>query len=214
MKENHGSTGVRLPQAFLDQMHALETSYLQHDDPIRQSGFGGGPERWRRERGAILEAIERDGDLLDVGCANGYLLECLVRWAAEKGIALVPYGVDLGARLILLARERLPRYADHFWVGNAWEWTPPRRFTYVYTLVDLVPGGLLCDYLRRTFAHFVAPGGRLIVGAYGSGSEGVPAPDVARLLAGCGLPVCGAATSDDLPVVHVAWADRVDGHGG
>ncbi|MBN2310458.1 MAG: hypothetical protein JXR94_15905, partial [Candidatus Hydrogenedentes bacterium] len=26
----------------------LEDSYLSSDDPIRQSGFGGGPERWRR----------------------------------------------------------------------------------------------------------------------------------------------------------------------
>jgi hypothetical protein len=67
-----------LPPDFLNRARSLEASYLQTDDPIRQSGFGGGSERWRAERSPILNAIESDGDMLDIGCANGYLLECLV----------------------------------------------------------------------------------------------------------------------------------------
>jgi hypothetical protein len=68
----------RLPEAFLRDLKALELAYLKSDDPIEQSSFGGGKERWRAEREPILEAIAASGDLLDVGCANGYLLECLV----------------------------------------------------------------------------------------------------------------------------------------
>ncbi len=79
-----------LPPDFRARARSLEAAYLESDDPIRQSGFGGGPERWRAERQPILDAVEGDGDLLDIGCANGYLLECLVAWGAERGLALTP----------------------------------------------------------------------------------------------------------------------------
>lgn len=61
-----------LPNDFLCELELLEAAYLKEDDRIRQSGFSGGAERWRAERGPILDAIDTDGDLLDVGCANGY----------------------------------------------------------------------------------------------------------------------------------------------
>jgi SAM-dependent methyltransferase len=126
-----GSEDDRLPEEFLQQLREVEQAYLSTDDPILQSGFLAGPDRWCRERRIILEAVAGDGDFLDVGCANGYLLECLLEWAKERGIALTPFGVDQGAGLIELARQRLPDYADHFWVANAWDWRPPRRFRYV-----------------------------------------------------------------------------------
>ncbi|MFQ6033540.1 MAG: hypothetical protein ACE5KR_01630 [Candidatus Bipolaricaulia bacterium] len=78
----------KLPGSFLQRLKALEAAYPAEDGPIRQSGFSSGPERWRAEREPILEAIGRDGGLLDVGCANGFLLECLVQWAGERGIVL------------------------------------------------------------------------------------------------------------------------------
>jgi hypothetical protein len=68
-----------LPVAFLDRLRALEGAYLRETDPVRQSGFGGGHERWHMERTLVLDAVPDDGDFLDVGCANGYLLECLVQ---------------------------------------------------------------------------------------------------------------------------------------
>ena len=85
---------TELPVAFLHRLRALEGSYLRETDPIRQSGFGGGPERWRTERALVLDAVPDDGDFLDVGCANGYLLECLVQWGDEQHVRLTPYGVD------------------------------------------------------------------------------------------------------------------------
>ena len=61
-----------LPDEFLDQVRFLEEANLAETDPILQSGFHGGPERWRSERGPILRALDRDGDLLDVaGSAVG-----------------------------------------------------------------------------------------------------------------------------------------------
>ena len=130
---------ARLPAAFLRELEELEEAYLRNSDPIEQSGFYGGPERWRAEREPILDAVESDGDFLDAGCANGYLLECLVAWGRERGFSLIPYGLDQGARLIELARRLRPHLADHFFVGTAWDWSPPPRFRYAYTLLDHVP---------------------------------------------------------------------------
>src|SRR5215472_1576889 len=87
-----------LPAEFLNHLGTLEAAYLSSDDPLRQSGFGGGPARWRAERSPILDAIGGSGTLLDVGCANGYLLESLVSWGSERGLALTPFGVDRSAR--------------------------------------------------------------------------------------------------------------------
>jgi SAM-dependent methyltransferase len=200
-----------LPEDFMKTLRSLEESYLAETDPIRQSGFGGGAERWRRERGLILEAIDADGDFLDIGCANGYLLECLVRWGKDRGINLSPFGLDIGSRLIELARQRFPDCCDHFWVGNAWDWVPPRRFRYVYSLADVVPPEYLRRYIQRLLELFVDRDGKLILGAYGSTSKRQPAQDVHGLLETFGFVVAGGATCGDLPVSHVAWMipDRV-----
>lgn len=196
-----------LPATFLAELRELEESYLQRTDSIEQSGFHGGAERWRAEREPILDAITRDGELLDVGCANGYLLECLVAWGRERGLSLTPYGLDQGRRLIDLARRRQPHVADHFFVGNAWDWEPPQRFRYVYTLLDAVPLDYCAAYLHRLLARVVADGGRLIAGDYGSRSRGLPARDVAAVLRSAELTVAGEATAGD-GVARFAWAER------
>jgi len=185
----------------------LERAYLAETELIRQSGFLGGEARWRLERGLILEAVDEDGDFLDIGCANGYLVECLSEWAKAKGIKLAPFGVDQGTGLIVLARKRLPQFASHFWAANAWDWVPPRRFRYVYTMTDLVPDRLLKDYLLRVMDRYVEKDARLIVGGYGSYSKSRPAPDITAILTGFGLPVAGSTTCGDLPISHVAWVE-------
>ncbi len=197
----------KLPEPFLAELKNLELSYLAETDPIKQSGFHGGEARWRHERGLILDAVDTDGDFLDIGCANGYLVQCLTAWASEKGLTLTPYGVDQSPRLIERARARWPQDASHFWVGNAWDWVPPRRFRYVYTMTDFVPDALLKDYLVRLIQGYVEDDGLLIVGAYGSRSRDTPAQDVTHMLKAFGFPVAGNAMCDALPLSHVAWTN-------
>lgn len=197
-----------LPPGFLCELMALEAAYLAHDDPIKQSGFFGGAARWRAEREPILDAIESDGDVLDVGCANGFLLECLVAWGGERGLALTPCGLDLGPRLIACAQERLPAFAANFYIGNAWSWQPPRRFRYVYGLHDCVPADFLGEFVERLLGRVVADGGRLIVGAYGSTSKGLPALDVRGFLESAGFEPLGARVVGDLPVASFSWVDK------
>ena len=162
-------TDRSLPSEFLDRLKSLEQSYLAENDPVRQSGFGGGTQRWRTEREPILNAVKGDGDFLDVGCANGYLLECLMQWSNQRGITLTPFGLDISPKLVSLARNRLPKYKSNFFVGNAWSWQPPRRFRYVYSVYDCVPDEFLEEYSHRLLARVVEPGGRLILGAYAAG---------------------------------------------
>jgi hypothetical protein len=51
--------------------------YLAAGNPRDQSGHDGNEARYRYNRMLILEAVDRDGKFLDVGCANGYLIESL-----------------------------------------------------------------------------------------------------------------------------------------
>ena len=202
---------TQLPADFLESLSALEEAYLQHDDPIRQSGFGGGAVRWRAEREPLLDAIDADGELLDVGCANGFLLECLVEWGAERGVRLTPYGLDVGARLIEIARQRQRQLADHFYVGNGWDWEPPRRFRYVYALYDCVPVERLAAYVRRLLIDVVADEGRLIIGAYGSNSRGIPPFEIAGFLQSQGFTIAGTSQGGEPPLTSFAWIDRPSG---
>lgn len=197
-----------LPADFLAQASALEDAYLQSDDPIRQSGFGGGPERWRAERSPILEAVTDDGDFLDIGCANGYLAECLVVWAAESGVRLTPHGIDIGPRLIAEAKRRLPAFADNFHVANGWDWQPGRRFRYVYTLSDCVPPEMLAEYVTRLLDRLVEPGGRLIVGSYGSRSRATPPLPIGEMMASYGHVVAGRSWGGEPPITAFAWVVR------
>jgi hypothetical protein len=120
--------------------------------------------------------------------------------------------VDCGVQLIALATQRLPQYASHFWIANAWEWIPPRQFRYVYSLYDCVPVELLPEYIRRLLTRYVEPGGTLIIGAYGSYSKQEAARDIAQDLAAAGFRVAGSSSRGELPVSRVAWIQAEQGH--
>ena len=204
----------RLPESHLESIRILESAYLRETDPIKQSGFRGGSERWRAERSPLLDAIDGDGDFLDLGCANGFLLESAVSWAEERGVRLVPYGVDLNPLLVQAAIRRFPELAHHFWVANAWGWLPPKRFRWIYAIWDLVPIDLLPDFAGHLLELAVTEDGAVIFGAYGSKSADTPSVDIARVLADGGLPVSGTAQGGELhrggPVTRFAWVRRED----
>jgi SAM-dependent methyltransferase len=194
-----------LPPEFLARLEVLEAGYLAESDPLRQSGFSGGRERWRVERAPILEALSDDGELLDVGCANGYLLESLLAWSGVRGLRLTPFGVDCSAGLVALARERLPAFRAHFFVGNAWDWCPPRRFRYVYAVWDCVPPDYFAAFVEHLLAHATAPGGRLIIGAYGSRARNERPARIEALLSAAGHAVQGSVSAGVPETARFAW---------
>lgn len=163
-----------LKQWFDTMQSWLETAYLSHEEPWRQSGMSGPEERWISLRKPIADCMDRPGDFLDVGCANGYLLECCIRWTAERGFVIQPYGLDISRKLVDLARKRLPQVADHFFVANAREWIPPLRFDYVRTDLVYVPAEYEKSYVRHLLKSYLKPGGRLLVTNY---TEDHPNPE-------------------------------------
>ncbi len=187
---------------------ALEPAYLRFADPIKQSGFSGGRERWIQERSPLVEAVDDSGDFLDVGCANGLLTEDVVDWTAARGLEVIPHGVDLGPGLVRLAQRRLPNFSANFHVADAWTWDPPRKWTYVYALLDLSPAELRCQWLSR-LCRWVEPRGRLIIGSYCGRGTNQRAPsdpvDVAEVLKLCGLEVSGSSDGGDPAVTRFAW---------
>lgn len=66
---------IQQKQWFSSLRKQLEEAYLQHDEPWKQSGFSGPEERWVACRKPIADCVEKSGSFLDIGCANGYLLE-------------------------------------------------------------------------------------------------------------------------------------------
>lgn len=154
---------------FANVRRVLETAYVASDEPWKQSGMSGPAERWTALRKPIADCIDRAGAFLDIGCANGYLLECCLAWTAERGISIDPYGVDLSPRLIALAQQRLPQYANHFVVANAFEWRPPQRFDFVRTELVYVPAAYERAYVEHLRAHYLVPHGRLLIANYGEG---------------------------------------------
>ncbi len=177
---------------FADKRRLFETAYLEGREPWQHSGFGlhslKTPAHWEAYRRPIADGVERSGTFLDVGRANGYLCESVVRWCAARAVAVEPYGLDLSEQLVALARVRLPNAADHFYAGNAWDWTPPRRFTYVRSELVYVPNALHREYARRVLG-WLEPGGSLLVAEYRARDDMRPALDVDGRLRAMGFAV-------------------------
>jgi trans-aconitate methyltransferase len=198
--------------AMNDEWRDIEAAYLAAADPRGGSGFRGDAVRWERLRRPIVAAVDRDGAFLDVGCANGHLLECLVKWAAADGHRIEPYGLDVSAALVAQARDRLPRWSQRFFVGDVRTWTSPHRFDFVRTELGYAPGREQPALLERLLQGCVHPGGRVIVCSYSSRSrpDRNPLVDVAGVLADWGFAVIGTAVGrdpDGLPLTKVAWIE-------
>ena len=184
--------------------------YLASDDPWRQSGWGSTPERWRLAREVILSAVERSGTFVDIGCANGLLLECLIAWATERGVVIEPHGIDLVPELIELARKRLPAYASNFATANAFTWIPLRRYDYAHLLLESAPPSRHREFISRILDSAIARGGRLIVSNYGSRSKNETPFDVAGYLSSLSFAVAGSASAsepDGFVITRTAWID-------
>jgi 2-polyprenyl-3-methyl-5-hydroxy-6-metoxy-1,4-benzoquinol methylase len=197
---------------YADTVRTLERSYLRGQTPQQGCGFGGDEKAWRQARHHLTEAITADGTFLDVGCANGLLMESIAAWCAERGLAAEPYGIDLAPGLVELARRRLPRWAEPIWLGNAIDWMPPHglRFDYVHILLDCVPPPRRADLVRHHLASTVRPGtGRLLVSNYAAfPSAGSPA--AAQMLRSLGFACDGQTSGGERPgppAVPAAWID-------
>lgn len=157
--ESKLASGVIDEEGWYREVAAVITpAYLSGENPRRQSGHGGDAAHWRQAREIVLDGVDRNGTFLDVGCANGHLMESLAEWVSERGLALELYGLDICPELAALARARLPHWAERIHVGNALTWRPPRRFDFVRTGLEYVPSRRRADLIRHLLLHVIAPG--------------------------------------------------------
>jgi Methyltransferase domain len=156
-------------------------AYLAATTAEGGSGHSGTPAEWEYSRGVVAEAIDRPGSFLDVGCANGLLMESVHRWTGVE-----PYGLDISPQLADLARRRYPAWAGRIWTANALDWRPPQRFTYVRTAVDYVPPPRRRALVRRLRSWC----DRLIVGKF---NEEVERRALEAEVAGWGFRIAGRA---------------------
>lgn len=148
-------------------------AYLSAETPWQGSGKSGTAEDWEYARSHIAHAIDRDGSFLDIGCANGYLLECLPRWTTHQ---LDRCGLDIAPELVDVARTSLPELAERLWVGNALTWEPPHRFTYVRTGPEYVPRRRRRELVDRLLGWC----DRLIIGVFNEEAHARPTEEMLR----------------------------------
>jgi SAM-dependent methyltransferase len=161
-------------QAWFDAMSALVTpAYLAAETPWSGSGKAGTSKDWQYSRSHIAHAIDRPGSFLDVGCANGYMLECLPRWTQ---FALDLYGLDISPALVARAKQRLPQLSAHLFVGNALTWHAGRRFDYARTNLDYVPA----HRRRELLENLLTQADRVIVGVFNEEIEARPTEDLVQ----------------------------------
>ena len=132
-------------------------AYLAAKTPEGGSGSTRDRRGWKRARSLLADATARGQTFLDVGCANGLLMESMARWAGVE-----PYGVDISSELVDEARRRLPHWADRIWVGNAASWRPPMRFDVARSGLEYVPPPRRRDYV----AHLLSFADRVVVGVF------------------------------------------------
>jgi SAM-dependent methyltransferase len=185
----------------------ITPAYLAADTPWAQSGRSGDAQSWEYARSLIADAA-RPGAFLDVGCASGYLMECMVRWCDAAGIACEPYGLDIAPELADLARRRLPHWRDRIFTGNAIDWSPPRRFDLVRTGLEYVPRRRQRDLVERLIADVLADRGRLIIGVFNEEREDHA---IERNLTSWGFTVAGTLQRlhvDPRLAYRIVWIDR------
>jgi hypothetical protein len=180
--------------------------YISRDNPRAQSGHGSDVFRWRNVRWLILEAICGDGTFIDVGCANGHLIESLDNWMNDTGVAVEFHGLEISDELYRFACDRLPSYRPRLYHGNALYWKPAVQFDYVYTMIlPDFPLSMRKSFLDNMWDNYVKPEGRLILGPWNN-------PEIEDELARNGYPVTGYCEKygTDRPgeLRRVVWIDK------
>jgi hypothetical protein len=155
-------------------------AYLASETAEGGSGSSRDPAGWERARSLLADAVRPGHTFLDVGCANGHLMDSMAAWADVE-----PYGLEISPELAELARRRLPRWADRIWVGNALDWSPPHRFDVVRTGF-YVPGRRRRQLMERLLSYC----DRLVIGVFNEERETRALEDE---VAGWGFAIAGRA---------------------
>lgn len=96
---------------YSDDFQRLISDPLKLRSLLDNCHYHGPFHDWEDERKFIVQAINQDGAILDIGCANGFLLRCFQAWTSFK---LVPYGIDPDEKLVKEAQKLFPGCQNNF----------------------------------------------------------------------------------------------------
>jgi SAM-dependent methyltransferase len=126
---------------------------------------------WTAARRFIATAIHKSGTILDIGCANGFLLRCLQEWSPYT---LIPYGIDKDVSRVSDANKLFSSKTKQFAnvtlenLERLKESGLPESFDFVYWNVwnnTHFDNSFEVGRVELTFKA-VRKGGRLILGFY------------------------------------------------
>ena len=174
----------------------LENAVRLHPRPrwyATDNGFGSVSAMQDAHRPIVEAGVaalgQGGGNVVDLGCGNGALLERLA--AAAPGV--VPFGIDVDPERIEHARQLHPGHGANFVSGDLFDddrlWVEGRR----YALAFLMPGRLLETDQARAAAlreRILRTCDRVLVYAYGDWLT--RAGDLTNLASEAGLTVTGA----------------------
>ena len=179
---------------------ALEEGYLQGIHPWEGSGFFGSEERWELLRRPIAQPLVQSGSILDIGCANGYLLQCLYDWSSEFGVSLELYGIDILSSLLEQAQTRLKPLGAEIYEANGFTWVPTTQFDYVHTELLYVPNELRLEFIQRLRRIFLKTDGRLLVSEYRRRDSDLKEPWIDEFI-----------TTHSIPITNIFHGQDTDG---
>lgn len=141
--------------------------HYEKNEPWKNSGFNGSGEQWVRMRKPIIDLIDStNSSFLDVGCANGYLLECAMKWCLEREIDITPYGIDIVEQMVVAAKSRLQQFKSNIFLSNIHNWFPDFRFDYVRTPLSYASEDKKVDFIDHLFNNIMKPNGTLLLVEY------------------------------------------------
>jgi hypothetical protein len=162
---------------FADFAKLVATAEVQRW--IAGSGCGADLKFWVDARAFITQAFNRPGTILDVGCANGFLLRCFQEWTEHQ---LTPFGIDPSSVIHDAVVPLYRAYSEgHFAKLTLDEYlvqaaTPgstaacffPAQFDFVYW--NVWDNCTLEEEMERGWVHLlfarVKAGGRIVFGLY------------------------------------------------
>ncbi|CAF4463153.1 unnamed protein product [Rotaria socialis] len=158
----------------MNSFELLISNNLVVDRLITGCKSSGSYEDWKAKREFIATIFDSNGTILDIGCANGFFLRCLQAWSCHK---LVPYGIDVQAKLIDEAQLLFPSEKSHFIHLNVHdvhmlsECGFPTVFDYVFW--NFATNWNIAEKKWRTTFHnvFLLARKRIILGFYGINSH-------------------------------------------
>jgi len=148
------------------------------EDPIKVrlllegcQAYGIDYEKWKEFRFFIVNEIDKPGTIIDIGCANGFLLHCLQEWS---DLRLIPYGIDKNAELVQQAKALFSDIPHNFrhcsvedFCGKKIDYFPS-EFNYIYWNFPNRWKPQAKKYVFEQLRTHMSKKGKFIIGLYGT----------------------------------------------